>query len=139
MANRNSFDVIIVGAGIAGITIASHLPKKLKIAIIEKGNNSYDIKHNSHNYGDCKYLGNFPTKNYSANFTSIKAIGGNSNIWSGWSIPMSKNELINWPIGYKEITRFYKQTETYLNLDSFNRLNSQKIFLKKYKKKKLGY
>ena len=48
---------------------------------------------------------------------------------------MSKNELINWPIGYKEITRFYKQTETYLNLDSFNRLNSQKIFLKKYKKK----
>ena len=38
------FDIIIIGAGPAGITLASHLSKKLNVALIEKGTEKYSSK-----------------------------------------------------------------------------------------------
>ena len=32
-----NFDILIIGGGPAGITLAKYLPEKLKIGIIEKG------------------------------------------------------------------------------------------------------
>ena len=92
------YDVVIVGGGLAGTTLACHLPENLKIAIIEKGEFKYSKKINSHDYGslsDNSY-GNFPIHNYSVNFSSNKMVGGNNNLWSGWSIPMQNKELKDW-------------------------------------------
>lgn len=114
------FDVLIIGTGIAGITIAKHLPSDLKIALVDKGDYGYNQKINTNDYGSTKNLGNFPVKNYSVNFSSIKSLGGNSNIWSGWSMPMSKNETKDWPIIYSEICNYYKKTQDFLLLKNFD-------------------
>ena len=38
------FDVIIIGAGIAGITLAKHFPSDLKVALVDKGDYGYNQK-----------------------------------------------------------------------------------------------
>jgi len=113
------YDVVIIGGGLAGITLAYHLPDNLEIAIIEKGSFEYSKSINTHDYG---YLtnssyGNFPIHNYSVNFSSIKMVGGNNKFWSGWSIPMQKKELKDWPIEFNEMKKYYKLTENFFNFD----------------------
>lgn len=129
------FDVIIIGTGIAGITLAKHFPSDLKVALVDKGDYGYNQKINTNDYGSSKNLGNFPVKNYSVNFSSIKSLGGNSNIWSGWCMPMSKNETKDWPIVYSEISNYYKKTEDFLLLKNFDDLKKTKSDFEDYENK----
>lgn len=121
-----NFDVIIIGAGPAGITLASHLSEQYKIAIIEKGDYHYSTEINTNDYGVCSDYGNYPFQNYSTNFSSLNNIGGNSIIWSGWCLPLEKDEVKNWPINYGELEKYYEITSKFLNLKSFNKLKDQK-------------
>ena len=51
------YDVVIIGGGLAGTTIAHHLPNNIKIAIIEKGEYEYSKKINTHDYGTLSDIG----------------------------------------------------------------------------------
>ena len=126
------YDVVIIGGGLAGTTIAHHLPNNIKIAIIEKGEYEYSKKINTHDYGTLSDIGygNFPIQNYSVNFSSTKMVGGNNNIWSGWSIPLQKKELKDWPIEYSEIEKYYRLTEKFFNFDSFDEIQKNDEYQK---------
>ena len=121
----NNYDVVIIGGGLAGITLAYHLPENLKIALLEKGDFKYKKKINTHDYGNLSSnsYGNFPIKNYSVNFSSTKMVGGNNCIWSGWSIPMDKKELKDWPIEFHEMEKYYEIAEKFFKFDGFNSNN----------------
>ena len=127
-----NFDILIIGGGPAGITLAKHLPEKLKIGIIEKGDLKYNNKINLNNYGYCTKYGNYPFENYATNFSSVNYFGGNSLVWSGWSIPFDANEASAWPIPYSELNKYYRTAEKFLNLKSFEKLNNENY--EKYKK-----
>ncbi len=119
------YDVIIIGAGPAGITLASHLSKNFNIALIEKGDSGYSTSINTNDYGRCDYYGNYPFHNYSSNFSSLNSIGGNSIVWSGWSLPFEKEELKEWPINYDELKKYYTSAENFLSLKSFDNLKKK--------------
>tara|TARA_B110000027_G_C16101049_1_gene293086 strand:+ start:463 stop:1917 length:1455 start_codon:yes stop_codon:yes gene_type:complete len=119
------FDIIIIGAGPAGITLASHLSKKLNVALIEKGTEKYSSKINTNDHGNCNDYGNYPYKNYSSSFSSISSIGGNSMVWSGWSIPLQKDEVKNWPINYSELKEYYLKAEKFLDFKNFENLKKK--------------
>ena len=57
-------------------------------------------------------------------------VGGNNNIWSGWSIPMQRKELKDWPIEFYEMEKYYKLTEKFFNFDSFDNLEYPKEYNK---------
>ena len=126
------YDIIVVGCGIAGLTLLHHLPNHLKVAAVEAGSKSYSKKINTNDYGKSIRYGNFPVKNYSSNFTSIKALGGNNNIWSGWSIPLREEIFDQWPIKHNEIKEFYNLAEKFLGFESFDKVNNEELIKKKF-------
>ena len=76
-----NFDILIIGGGPAGITLAKHLAEKLKIGIIEKGDLKYNNKINLKITDTVQKYGNYPFENYSTNFSSVNYFGGNSLVW----------------------------------------------------------
>jgi choline dehydrogenase-like flavoprotein len=120
-----NFDILIIGGGPAGITLAKHLSDKIKIGIIEKGDLKYTNKRNLNDYGYCTKYGNYPFENYATNFSSVNYFGGNSIVWSGWSMPFDENEVSSWPISYGELNKYYRDTEKFLKLKSFEELNTE--------------
>jgi hypothetical protein len=105
MANFNKFNVCIIGAGAAGITIAKSMcSDNIKIAIIEKGPlnsntvlNDYLVDSN-----------NLPIRKNSRNI----GFGGTTNSWASLS-SLYEPDCINdgsflWGINYEDITKYYK-------------------------------
>ncbi len=154
-------DVIIIGAGPAGITLSNFLDKSLDALIIEEGSKNY-IKTKKFNFfGNSKKLGNFPYKNYSVNYAHINCYGGTSKVWSGWLKPFPKDSIKSWGISYKDINKYLKKTNIFLGLKDFNILRkkinkkfnnfflndfileqwqyNRKVFLKKKVKHKILY
>lgn len=119
------YDVVIIGAGPAGITLANHLSKDLNVALIEKGDSNYSTSINTNDYGVCKDYGNYPFHNYSSNFSSVNSVGGNSLVWSGWTLPFEDKEIESWPIDYSEMKKYYSLTEKFLNLKNFDHVNKK--------------
>ncbi len=154
-------DVIIIGAGPAGITLSNFLDKSLDALIIEEGSKNY-IKTKKFNFfGNSKKLGNFPYKNYSVNYAHINCYGGTSKVWSGWLKPFPKDCIKSWGISNKDINKYLKKTNIFLGLKDFNILRkkinkkfnnfflnnfileqwqyNRKVFLKKKVKHKILY
>ena len=122
-------DVCIIGAGPAGITLAHKLSENddIKISIIESGDLSFNSKIQKLNLGECLEFGNYPHKDYSVSHARIRQFGGTSNVWAGWSGPLEKNDFderswiegSGWPIEYKDLEPFYKESQDILNLSKF--------------------
>ncbi len=73
------FDICIIGAGVAGITIALELSKSnLKVALLEGGGTAYSTESQD------LYKGfNIGKDYYSADTSRIRFLGGTSNHWGG--------------------------------------------------------
>ena len=77
------FDVCICGAGVAGITLALHLPRSTRILLLEAGGlqastDSQDV-----------YKGENVGQRYSdLTATRLRFFGGTSNHWAGWCRPL---------------------------------------------------
>lgn len=128
-------DICIVGSGPAGITIAQDfLNTNLSVTILESGNLNFNLNSQNFNSGITENLGNYPNKDYSLMQARVRAVGGSSSVWAGWSGPLLKEDFqkkdwidfSGWPIGLGELKRYYKEAQKILNLSKYE--YSEKIF-----------
>ena len=133
MINSNKFDVCIIGAGAAGITIAKSLSNKnIKIAIIEKGPLDSNIPINDYQV-DSK---NLPIRKNSRNI----GFGGTTNSWASLSSLYEPDDINNgsflWGINYKDIIKYYKMASeifsfpaysSFIDNENYQNLNHYKL------------
>jgi choline dehydrogenase-like flavoprotein len=116
--------VCIVGAGIAGITIALELLKKdIDVHLIESGGFEKDTRTQSLYKGDSIGLPYIFGEGCRSRY-----FGGSSNCWGGWCAPMEpmdfeKREWVahsGWPFAHDELLPFYKRAHQLLQLGPFD-------------------
>ena len=74
-----TFDICIIGAGPAGITIATNLPQQFNVLLLEAG--GLELSEESQN----TYKGtNIGRDYFELDATRIRCFGGSSNQWGGW-------------------------------------------------------
>lgn len=76
--NTKQYDVVILGAGPAGITTALSLPQSVKVLLVEAGDINYSEK--SQKYYDGKVVGD---KYHDLKLCRLRQFGGSSGHWAG--------------------------------------------------------
>lgn len=112
-SDLSGYDVCIIGAGPAGLTIASELAfSGLRICVLESGSDKKTPASEAFNVVRSMSL---PIKASSR----VRMVGGASTVWGGLSstldpIDLESREWTNgWPITYAEMRSFYKESEKY--------------------------
>lgn len=110
-------DVLIIGSGPAGITLACELASKNKaVMLMEAGSERFEPAIQSHYQADnVSYPYPDPTK------SRLRQLGGTSNHWANNTSPFSPADfeqrdwlgIPGWPISYKEIAPFYSEAAKY--------------------------
>lgn len=139
-------DFCVIGAGVAGITLAHELAqKKFIVGLIEGG----DIEQNTQNQqlydgqSSGTFLSNsslYPLK------TRTRCLGGTSNQWTGSCEPLTEDDLHSkdwihhsgWPLLSEELFPYYQQACDYCDVPLFNN-NDSFLELEKYKKKRMVF
>ncbi len=134
----NKFDVCIIGAGAAGITIANKLKKAgLKIALCEAG--SYEYTEESQDFYKGKLVGDHY---FDLDIARLRYLGGSTNHWGGWCRSFEPvdfdrgylGEEYKWPITYKELFKFRNTACNILEIDDdFDFKSSEDKKVKKIK------
>ena len=116
------YSVCIVGAGAAGITLATELAKHgHKVALMEGGGNEF-----SENSQDC-YKGNVIGDPYfDLDITRLRYFGGSTNHWQGWCRSFEQidferdylGEHYLWPIVHKDISVYLEEACKILEVNS---------------------
>lgn len=124
-------DICIIGAGAAGITLATQLlPTGRDICLIESGGFTPDAETQS--LYDLDNTG-YPQR---ANYMSrARYFGGSCNLWAGRSMPLSPLDFerrdwvphSGWPISYQEVARYYPAAGRMLDLPDVDRVTSQEL------------
>lgn len=106
---RNAYDVCIIGAGPAGITLALRLAEAgWSVVLLEGGGHEYSPR--SQAFYKCTSTG---VELY-AEETRLRYLGGTSNHWAGRCRPFTASDfavappvdLPGWPIAYEEVERY---------------------------------
>jgi choline dehydrogenase-like flavoprotein len=101
----DKYDVIIVGSGPAGVSVAKQLEARGKTSIIlETGLNEYDPDVHDQ-YSAVSADGHF-AENYWKNHWA-RAFGGTSVFWGGWCAPLTQRNLAKWPISAEDLAPYY--------------------------------
>jgi len=115
-------DVCIVGAGVAGITLANELKAiGKKIILLESGTKDYD-KDVQSLYSSEKRPKYFPDTTRSR----LRMLGGSSNHWENSTerfdpIDFEKRDWVEnsgWPISYAELEPYYLEAENYVGVNA---------------------
>jgi len=121
-------DICIIGGGPAGISIANSLiNSNLKVLLIESGSEKYDKRNQALSSGINEDFGDYPYPSYSLIGARVRALGGSSMVWRGWSAPLQEIDLkerswvpnSGWPIGLNELTKYYEKAQDTLDLGPF--------------------
>jgi choline dehydrogenase-like flavoprotein len=129
-----SADVCIVGAGAAGITVATELDGSSQtVCLVESG--SYTPDAETQLLYDIDSIGYPVRENY---MSRARYFGGSCNLWAGRSMKLTPLDLeprqwiphSGWPITYADLDRYYGQAEKILRLPSFERF--EKITLSRH-------
>lgn len=107
------YDICIIGAGFAGITLALNLDKQYKILLLEGGD--YDFTVDSQEIYEGKIIGH---DYWRLEDTRIRCFGGSSNVWGRWTVPLEARDfetksyakLSAWPIGKKDLDPYFEKT-----------------------------
>lgn len=114
--DKENYDICIIGAGPAGITLANQLSKDFKIAVLEKG-----PEKNDQPISDYKIeTRNLPLRSNSRNI----GLGGTTNSWASLSSlyePDSESEGTEflWGIPYPELIENYKQASSLFSFPDY--------------------
>lgn len=115
----NFYDIIIIGAGPAGITLANALNKNFKIALIEAGLDIYSPKHQETYTGEI--VGEFPREQH---ISRLKMFGGTTGHWGGTCRPLDDYDFDKWPIFKKDLNPYLKNASDILEIkNEFREIN----------------
>ena len=138
---KNLFDVCVIGAGAAGITIANSLSDfGFKIALCEAGSDEYTERSQNN------YKGKVVGDNYfDLDIARLRFLGGSTNHWNGMCRPFSEIDFDRgylgdkyiWPITFDEISKYQEQACKILEIKNNFEFKNQKT--KKIKKIKFQF
>ena len=106
------FTVIIIGSGIAGISLALRLEEKgIESLVIEAGNLDFEDTLN-------EFLKVDSIGDHEGDFTvnRRRQFGGTSRIWGGNCNPMNNENFINWPIKKKDLDLYNHDARRFLKI-----------------------
>jgi choline dehydrogenase-like flavoprotein len=124
LATDQSYDLIIVGAGPAGITLAHELADTgLRIALLESGGLEFDP--DTQELYDATLTGNDETDMLAGR---LRFLGGTSNHWGGHCLPLDRLDIeraplsgmTGWPLSYDELLTYYPRGHAYCDLGRFD-------------------
>ena len=118
ITNPSPYKVLVIGTGPAGMTVALELAKANKsVLVLESG----ETMENRPDLPAALNFGHFPAPWW--NRHSMRALGGTSNVWSGWVTTLTDRDFsqpvadARWPITRSELVPFYKRAATILDRD----------------------
>ena len=116
-------DLCVIGAGAAGLTLATQLesPRRL-ICVLESGGRV--ISHTTQALLAGESDANYPP----LQTTRAAALGGSTQVWSGWCRPLDANDFEHrvkiphsgWPIKSAELQPYYVQAHEILQLGPYD-------------------
>lgn len=117
------YDLVIVGAGPAGITLAHELRETgLRIALLESGGEAYDDAAQDLNEG--RMEGN--DDEYDLVTSRLRYLGGTSNHWGGHCTPLDPLDFerawsgfTGWPFSRATLDPFYERAHAYCDLGAY--------------------
>ncbi|MDH3676171.1 MAG: GMC family oxidoreductase [Anaerolineae bacterium] len=116
---EKEIDVCICGAGVAGITLALNLSRKLNVLLLEGGGFEFSADSQS------VYQGESVGQQYTPlSATRLRYLGGASNHWGGWCRPLDSYDFepkdtvqdSGWPIRRADLDPYLEKTESILDL-----------------------
>lgn len=101
----DKFDVVIVGSGPAGVSVAKQLKERGKTSVIlETGLDEYDPDVHDR-YSAVRADGHFAEDYWKGHWA--RAFGGTSAFWDGWCAPLTQRNLVKWPISAEDLAPYY--------------------------------
>ncbi|MDZ7773783.1 MAG: GMC family oxidoreductase [Balneolaceae bacterium] len=123
------YDLAVVGAGAAGITIARRLAGSgLRICLIESGDFEQEEETQSLYGGEAE--GNIPDEGY-LQTSRQRFFGGTTNHWTGWCRPLDPIDFAErdwvpgsgWPLDREDLEKYYRVAEELVEVHSFRPLD----------------
>ncbi|MFT3801751.1 MAG: GMC family oxidoreductase [Burkholderiaceae bacterium] len=117
---RRTYDVCLVGAGPAGITLAELLGQRgLSVLLLEAGPMEYSVESQALYEGDI-----FGKLSFPMSVARLRLFGGTSNHWGGWSRRLDAHDFENkipgvdgaWPIKRSDLDPYAKLSGEILDL-----------------------
>ena len=110
------FDIIIIGSGPAGISVALELEnKKISTLIIEAG--KLNFSEESQKFYEGSIIGDeYPP----LSVTRLRQFGGSSGHWGGLCRSLEEHDFINWPIKKKDLDIYALKAKNIINLKRNN-------------------
>jgi choline dehydrogenase-like flavoprotein len=118
------YDVCIVGAGAAGITLALELERTgRRVCLLEAGGSGYEAATQR------LYEGQVVGQPYPIlRDTRVSALGGSTTVWAGWCRPLEALDLeqrdwcgaCGWPFGLDELRPYYARAHAICGLADFD-------------------
>ena len=115
-AIKEAYDIAIIGAGAAGITLAHKFAesRQLKVLLIETGGLEFNQKAAA--LSEVEAEGHFPASHFSIH--SQRIFGGTTSVWSNMSSMLEERSFINkeWPITFDAIKPYYEEATNIITL-----------------------
>jgi len=105
-------DVVIVGAGAAGLYLASLLARRMRVLVLESGHGAVDGERQKLN--EIEQTGK---RMQDAVATRRRVIGGTTVAWGGQSLPFAPVDFARWPYGREELERHYRAANEAMGVD----------------------
>lgn len=106
------FNVVIIGAGAAGLFLASKLSGRMRVLVLESGNWMVDAQRQKLN--EIEQTGKIMQN---AVETRRRVIGGSTVAWGGQSLPFAPSDFAKWPFGRGELERHYQLANKAMGVD----------------------
>ena len=131
---RDNYDLVIIGAGIAGLALSRFLNLNKNILLVESGDFKFNKSINESSFAKSKNIGNWPTENYASYYSRVRMFGGNANVWGGWCMELDEYDFSHntiWNTLKKDLEIHYKRAYEILNINpqeiDSNELNMKSI------------